>query len=71
MTMRMEVLIVVILGQELGPSPAVFVRFLSRFKENGNQIVVRASAGCGRSSCHLSLRYLKQCERGTLRHFTS
>lgn len=56
MTMRMEVLSVVILGQAPGPIPAVFVRFLSRFKENGNQIVVRASGGCGRPSSHLSLR---------------
>lgn len=64
----MEVLIVVIWGQRLGQFP-VSDRFLSKFKGNGNQFVVRTPNGYSRPHSKFKLRHL--FERGTPRHFPS
>lgn len=64
----MEVLIVVIWGQMLGPFP-VSDRFLSKFKGNSNQFVVRTSSGYSRPHSKLKLRHL--FERETPKHFPS
>lgn len=60
MAVGMEMLIVVVLRQKLGPSPPVSGSFLSKFKENDNQIVVRESGGYDRANSQLNLRHLQQ-----------